>query len=220
MAVFGIMLGLGAIDIVLRVFMKERLRKTAMFTQSANGPGSPMGQQGEENERSGLFSNAILPPNYHADPQTAARTSCLPGILALLAAIFGMFIDETIIAALCATLPVFVYSKFHWTALPAGLLFLCITIPVFGGPLAGALFDRFGACWIAVNGFTVSAPVLVFIRPIKNDTLEHEVILWVLLTLAGTTVTFFLAPLGAECSFVAEEVSESIGVIYMLVVSV
>lgn len=221
MAVFGIMLGLGAIDIVLRVVMKEQPRDMKVFMKSSNSSGSLTTKEGDEKEKEPHITITALPStpqsNDTATSANASRTRRLPGILALvrsprlLAAMFGVFINETIIASLCATLPLFVHSTFDWTALPAGLLFLCIAIPAFGGPLAGALSDRFGARWIAVSGFALTAPILILLRLVQHDSLQQKILLCALLTIAGSTVTLFLAPLGAECSFVAEEASEALG---------
>ncbi|CAO2651069.1 Nn.00g093660.m01.CDS01 [Neocucurbitaria sp. VM-36] len=220
MAVFAIMLGLGAIDIVLRLLMKEPRRETRVFMKSANSSGSLETNHEEEKEKTPQVSITAFPSIRESEPSSISnlsKSSRLPGILALLrqprllAAMFGVFINETVIASLCATLPLFVHSTFHWTALPAGLIFLCIAIPTFGGPLAGALSDRFGARWIAVAGFALTAPMLVLLRLVQQDSLEHKVLLCALLTLAGAALTLFLAPLGAECSFVAEDTSEEMG---------
>ena len=55
----------------------------------------------------------------------------------LLAALYGCFINECIVASLCAVLPLFVERTFHWNSLQAGCLFLAIAIPGLGGSLAG-----------------------------------------------------------------------------------
>lgn len=219
MAVFGIMLGLGAVDIVLRVTMKERPRSSLASVKSANSSGSLEQNLDEKKKVEPVVSIAAVSTTSQneASTTTSPKASRLSGIFALirqprlLAAMYGVFINETIIAALCATLPLFVHDSFHWTALPAGLIFLCIAIPAFGGPIAGALSDRFGARWIAVTGFVATAPMLMLLRLVEQDTLHHKVLLCVLLTMAGSTVTLFLAPLGAECSFVAEETSTTMG---------
>ncbi|KAF2848799.1 MFS general substrate transporter [Plenodomus tracheiphilus IPT5] len=215
-AVFGIMLGLGAIDIVLRVTMKEQPRSTITFTKSPISTAT-LNEKQKSGPNVDIVSLSSTPNSESIPTLKPARIGRFPGIIALLrqprllAAMYGVFINETIIASLCATLPLFVHNQFHWTALPAGLLFLCIAIPAFGGPIAGALSDRFGARWIAVTGFVATAPLLVLLRLVEHDTIQHKVVLCVLLTLAGSTVTLFLAPLGAECSFVAEEASKTVG---------
>jgi MFS family permease len=208
-AVFGIMLGLGGIDIVLRVLMKETPRDMQAYSKSANSSGSSVDH---ENEKSGPGTN-IAVPSSTASP----KTSRLPGILALLrqpcllAAMYGILVNETLISSLYATLPLFVHATFHWTALPAGLLFLCIALPAFFGPLAGTLSDRFGARWVAVSGFVLTTPSLILLWLVDEDMLAHKIALCVLLTMAGTSLTLFFAPLGAECGLVAEEVSKKMG---------
>ncbi|OAL50203.1 MFS general substrate transporter [Pyrenochaeta sp. DS3sAY3a] len=218
-AVFGIMLSLGSIDIVLRIVMKEAPRTRTFLNKSANSSGSLAVPEGEK-EKDAYVTVTALPTTSGSDSTSASkptRSRRLPGILALvqqprlLTAMFGVFINETIIASLCATIPLFVHSAFSWTALPAGLLFLCIAIPTFGGPLAGALSDRFGARWIAVSGFCLTGPILILLRLVDHNTLEQKVLLCALLTLAGAALTLFLAPLGAECSIVAEQMSEEMG---------
>jgi hypothetical protein len=207
------------VDIVLRVLMKERPRDTLTFVKSANSSGSLVDQpletdiEMEDLKPSQVSVNTPL-PDSQPDPTPTTpspKIGRLLGILALLrqprllAALYGILINETLIASLCATLPLFVDRTFHWTALPAGLLFLCIAIPTFTGPLAGALSDRFRSRRVAVTGFILTAPTVILLRLVKQDSLEHKTPLCVLLTLAGTTLTLFLPPL------VAEETSRSIG---------
>jgi MFS family permease len=217
MAVFGIMLGVGGIDIVLRVLMKEPPRDTLAYANSTNSSATLMKKPKEEEKYQPHVGTTILQFDPQPNTTPTPKASRLPGILALLrqprllAALYGILINETLIASLCATLPLFVHSTFHWTALPAGLLFLCIATPAFAGTLAGLLSDRFGARWIVVTGFILTAPVLILLRLVEHDTLQHKVVLCVLLTLIGTSCTLFLAPLGAECSFVAEQASRKQG---------
>ncbi|OCK85618.1 MFS general substrate transporter [Lepidopterella palustris CBS 459.81] len=252
MVVFAIMAALGAIDIALRLLMKESKENSPMEVKVGNIPrraASPAPPPVLEN-REGLHAQS--PESPRLDPE-ASRLSAqellhhpsittlnssytstksetatntppsstpspsrrLPGILSLLhsprllAALYGCFINECIVTSLCAVLPLFVNSAFNWSSLQAGLLFLTIAIPAFAGPLAGALADRLGARWIAVAGFLLTAPSLILLRLVDHNSKEQVILLCVLLTLAGTTIILFLSPLGAECSFVAEEESKN-----------
>lgn len=222
-AVFAIMIGLGAFDIILRVLMNEPPKKNPT---NAVTIGAAASSETLEEKFKTQLSITVIPdhPTNDADtanillfsttPQQQAR---FPGILTLLrsprllAAMYGIFINECLVASLCSILPLFVQKTFSWTALPAGLLFLCIAIPAFGGPIAGCLSDRFGARWVAASGFCVTAPLLVLLRLVDHDSSPQKVLLCALLTLVGTGLVFFLSPLGAECSFVAEDVSASTG---------
>jgi MFS family permease len=143
----------------------------------------------------------------------------------LLVALYGCFINECIIASLCAVLPLFVHETFHWTSLQAGCLFLTIAIPGLAGPLAGMLGDRLGPRWVSVAGFLLTAPSLMALRFVEKNSTEQIVLLCALLTLAGkfvhfllklrltylgSAIIFFLSPLGADLTFVADEVSEAL----------
>ena len=198
--------------------MKEPPRELAATT-SINSSGALVKPTDEKAEDKGIHITVSVFPRTPQSKtnaiERAPKISRLSGIFALLksprllAAMFGVFI-ETIIASLCATLPLFVNSTFHWTALAAGIIFLCIAIPTGCGPLAGALSDRFGACWVAISGFALTAPMLILLRLVTQDSLEHKVLLCMLLVLLGATLTLFLSPLGAECTFVAEETSRTV----------
>ncbi|ORY17210.1 major facilitator superfamily domain-containing protein [Clohesyomyces aquaticus] len=210
MSVFAIMIALGAFDILLRVLMKEGPRDVSVAV-AADDP--PSYQLEDSTFKSATSSTNGCDPT--TPPTEKAPRRRLPGIISLLrsprllAALYGCFINECIVASLCAVLPLFVNSIFHWTALEAGLLFLTIAIPALAGPLAGALSDRLGARWVAVSGFLLTAPPLILLRLVNDDSKEHMILLCGLLALAGCTIIFFLSPLGAECSFVAEEYSKS-----------
>ena len=84
--------------------------------------------------------------------------------------------------------PLFVKDTFDWNSTAAGLVFVCIMIPGFASPLVGALADRYGAKWPAVAGFAVSVPLLVCLRFVTQNTLNHKIILCALLALLGVTL--------------------------------
>ena len=222
LSVFAIMMSLGVFDIALRLLMNEPPRKLHSETVVTNSGVTETNDEKSKPQVNVTITSASLDDasdiaSTFLSPTKGPPTSRLPGILTLLrsprllAALYGVFINELLVASLCAILPLFVHSIFFWTALPAGLLFLCIAIPAFAGPFAGYLSDRFGARWIAVSGFCLTAPLLVLLRLVDHDSLQQKILLCALLTLVGGSLIFFLAPLGAECSFVAEEVSVSTG---------
>ncbi|KAF9698178.1 hypothetical protein EKO04_003877 [Ascochyta lentis] len=214
LAVFAIMISLGAFDVALRLLMNEPPRTLGSMTVAVDVSEKDAEKcQVTTTITSIVSDNGPGKTNSSASPSKAKTSGRLPGILTLIrsprlfAALYGVFINECLVASLCAILPLYVHTTFSWSALPAGLLFLCIAVPAFAGPLAGYFSDQFGARWIAVSGFCLTAPLLMLLRLVDRDSLEQKVILCTLLTLLGASLIFFLAPLGAECSFVAEEVS-------------
>ncbi|KAF2629531.1 MFS general substrate transporter [Macroventuria anomochaeta] len=129
LAVFVITISLGAFDIALRLLMNKPPRKLTSVTITTDAV-TPESRSEKSKPQ---------PPPWHPYPPY------------LLAALYGVFINECLVASLCAILPFFVRATFSWTALPAGLLFLYIVIPAFADSFAGYLFDRFGARWIACS---------------------------------------------------------------------
>lgn len=99
-------------------------------------------------------------------------------------------------------LPLFVKDTFHWNSTAAGLVFVCIMVPGFAAPIVGMLADRFGARWPAVAGFALSVPLLVCLRFVTNNTINHKVLLCALLTLLGVTLlTLANTPIMAEMTY-------------------
>ena len=75
----------------------------------------------------------------------AASKRKLPALLILLAsrrmmaAFWGTMVLAALMGALDATLPIFVNRTFGWDSLGAGLIFIAVILPSFGGPLIGKI---------------------------------------------------------------------------------
>ena len=131
----------------------------------------------------------------------------------LLAALYGVFVNECLVSSLCAILPLFASRSFGWSSLKSGLLFLTIAIPGFCGPLVGYLADRIGPRPIALGGFILTSQLLVslrFVEDVKDDDKGKKFLLCALLIMVGFTITFFLSPLGADLSFVADDLQREL----------
>lgn len=222
-AVFGLMAGLSGIDIMLRLLMKEQSPSPSMdpfvgeITHSEYKSGKAPASS--SSHLTTITLSSILNPSTDTLPTSPQAPS--PGRLAgiyklirsprLLTALYGCFVNECVVASLCAVIPLFVHQTFHWTSLQAGCLFLAIAIPGLAGPLAGLLADKLGARWVAISGFLLTTPSLTLMLLAKNDSVHDIVLLCVFLSLAGSTIIFFLSPLGADLSAVADEISINTG---------
>ena len=122
----------------------------------------------------------------------------------MLAALVANVIVSGLMFAMDTVVPLFVKDTFHWSSTAAGLVFFCIFIPGFISPWVGMLADRYGAKWPALLGFSVSLPLLVSLRFVTDDTVQHKVLFGALLALLGAMTTFSTVPLMAEISFAIE----------------
>ncbi|KAL9121439.1 MAG: hypothetical protein Q9187_001998, partial [Circinaria calcarea] len=230
MAVFGMAMGLIVVDILMRMFMIEKktaakyLPKDALVTENgfygtftdeeARNDHPSQDDHGNSNGKATgqkkLHDDSSDPLGDRGDNPQRKRTRLPPVITLLasprlLAAIYGIFVNVSILAAFDGVLGLFVKVKFHWDSLAAGLIFLCIAIPALTGPLVGKLSDKFGPRWITVAGCVLTAPPLILLRLVDHDSVDQKVLLCGLLFLCGCTLILIVSPLAADLSAVVEE---------------
>ncbi|KAF1808340.1 MFS general substrate transporter [Eremomyces bilateralis CBS 781.70] len=149
---------------------------------------------------------AVHPPV----PKQKAIFDRLPPVITLLAsrrmlaAVWGIMAQASLLTAFDATLPLFVAQTFGWDSVGAGLLFLTIVIPSFVSPVVGKLSDKYGPRIPAAFGFLFSAPFLVLLRFVDHNSLRQKVLLCALLSMVGFALATCLPPLTAEISYLVE----------------
>ncbi|KAI4086066.1 MAG: hypothetical protein LQ344_007881 [Seirophora lacunosa] len=218
MAVFAMALSLIVVDIIMRLIMIEKKSAAkyksieevtpangfyGTFTSEQDasdeqnvGPASPVKRQQEPDK-------APLLPGPSKD--SSRKKGKMPTILVLLgmprllAAIYGIFVNVSILAAFDGVLPLYVKRLFGWNSLNAGLIFLCLAIPALTGPLVGKLSDKTGPRWIAVAGCSLTAPPLILLRLVAHDSMEQKILL------CGFTLILIVSPVAADLSAVVEE---------------
>ncbi|KAI4173166.1 MAG: hypothetical protein LQ343_003093 [Gyalolechia ehrenbergii] len=152
MSVFAMALALIVVDIVMRLIMIEK--KTAVKYEPAEAVTPPNGFYGTFTDQqpsdhghvhgsppSGKpqddSDNAPLLANGSKEPPR--KKWKLPTILVLLsmprllAAIYGIFVNVSILAAFDGVLSLYVKKLFGWDSLNAGLIFLCLAVPALTG---------------------------------------------------------------------------------------
>ena len=210
MAVFGMAMGLIVVDILMRMFMIEKKTAAKYLPMDAltteNGFYGTFTDEEVRNDHASQHDHtnsnggATGPNKSHNDPSSPLedrgdnpqkKRTRLPPVITLLgsprllAAIYGIFVNVSILAAFDGVLGLFVKTKFHWDSLAAGLIFLCIAIPALTGPLVGKLSDKFGPRWIAVAGCMLTAPPLILLRLVNHDSMDQKALLCGLLFLCG-----------------------------------
>ncbi|RYC65439.1 hypothetical protein CHU98_g778 [Xylaria longipes] len=122
----------------------------------------------------------------------------------LLAALYGILVESGILIGFDAVLALFLRGLFGWNSTAVAVLFLALFIPGFVAPLAGWLSDKYGAKWPSFAGFVLTVPILISLRFVTENTIQHKVLLAFLLALTGCTLPFAMTPLMAEISYVIE----------------
>ncbi|KAG0648064.1 putative MFS-type transporter [Hyphodiscus hymeniophilus] len=189
---------------------EQRYDRNNYDSNSPAVPGSSSDQTLTDGEEDTLLTTARRTAKGKAN---SGRLSLPPVVTLLtsprlLAALYGIFVNVSILATFDGVLALFVKTTFHWDSLSAGLIFLCIAIPALAGPLVGSLSDRLGPRWITVSGCGLTAIPLILMRLVENDSKEHQILLCCLLFACGCTLILIVAPVAADLSVVVEEKEE------------
>lgn len=141
----------------------------------------------------------------------SSNPSKVPELLTLLTsprmtvALYGITVQSMIFSGFETVLSLYVQEIFNYTSLGAGLIFIPLTIPAFASPLLGRLIDRTNPRWALIAGFLCLCPVLVGTQYVHSDTMNHKILLCILLILIGLGITLALNPLMAEISYVVDD---------------
>jgi MFS family permease len=169
--VFGIGIGLVAIDFILRVLMIER--KAAARYPDANSQAN--GIQ-EDTERTPLLPNnpaaadRAVSNQYRLPKPTNRFTRNFPVLMlfrhtGLLTAIWIAFMQAALLGSFDATVPLVATQHFGLDCLKAGLLFLPLGgADFFLGIVFGWCVDRYGTKPVSILGFAWLVPALVLLR--------------------------------------------------------
>ncbi|OGM48148.1 hypothetical protein ABOM_002923 [Aspergillus bombycis] len=166
-----------------------------------------------------------LPPGYkhppssehHPSPEESPllhdeqSQSSPPTLLLLLRtprfliAMTGMCMLNTFMTALEAVLPVYLQALFHYTPSQIAIVFLSHSLPLMVlSPLAGYCVDRVGPFRPALSGFALTAPSMMLLGLIQQNTILHSVLLRVFLFLFGCGMSMAMPALMTEFSMAAE----------------
>ena len=207
-SLFVVMVGLIAVDICMRLIMVEKQNAVKWMdpafhnhsldspqkshdhgTQERNLPRS-LTEHREKNSRpdietSLMFSDLeeqsfLIRPTTHAPPLITLLKS--PRILA---ALYGKWVEATIVIGFDSALPVFVNQTFGWDSRGAGTIFLTIAIPSLSAPFIGMLSDKYGARWVSAIGFMICTPATALLLLVADNTIKQIVLFCALLTIDG-----------------------------------
>ncbi|KAF2812895.1 MFS general substrate transporter [Mytilinidion resinicola] len=155
------------------------------------------------------MTTTFLPPPPIASPKRPLRER-LPPLFSLLysrrllAALWGAFVQSTLMTAFDSVLALQAAKIFHFNSTGAGLLFLPIVLPTFFAPLIGYLCDRYHPRYPATLGFLLACPPYVCLRYIDHNTLGDKVLFCALLACIGVSLALTFPPFMAEITLVVE----------------
>lgn len=138
-AVYGMSFAVIGIDVLFRLVLIER-KEAARWTQSSDVPLESVSPPDVVDEEGSGDTASIEPINTRQD---GGRGFKLPPLFRLLksrrmlVAWWCTFVSGILWSAFDTTLPLFCKRTFGWDSTGAGLVFLCISLPSFSGPMVG-----------------------------------------------------------------------------------
>ncbi|KAI1270738.1 MFS transporter-like protein [Xylariaceae sp. FL1019] len=223
-AVYYVAFGIVGLDIALRLLMIEKKVAKQWIAEDDSPSESSDGAKNRVEKAAAPVAGSDAVPTDDMAPASPAQTNDdTPQVSAgdqhqrkrhpvlvllkstrLLAALYGVVVESGILLGFDAVLAIFCENTFGWNSLDVSILFLALFIPGFIAPLAGWLADRYGTKWPSFAGFVVTVPLLISLRFVTQNTLQHKALLAVLLALLGVSLPFSMTPLMAEVSYMIE----------------
>lgn len=218
--VFGVSIGLIAIDLILRLLMVEK--KVASLYTGSNAQDAATNNDEESDEQTPLLPHSKTTERQYQLAKPSNRISrFLPIILllrnpALVTAIWVTFMQAFLLGSFDATVPLVASEVFDFGSLKAGLLFL----PLGGadfllGPVFGWGVDRYGTKIFSSLGFALLVPALVLLRLCPDPSIHAKlgtdrlIALYAgLLAFNGIGLSIINSPSIVEAGYIVEKYSQ------------
>ena len=184
--VFGLAFGLIGLDICLRFMLIERRHAVKWLAPDMR---PLVTTQDERGDSSNSPSQSIL-----------ERVGFLLKSSRLVVALWGNFVVALFLSSFDSVLPLFVQGTFRWQQSGQGLIFIPLIVPHLLDPLTGFIIDKFprSSRYITAGAFFTSAPLLVLLQLVTDNSIHHKIILCALLSLIGLCLSVVLTPLDVE----------------------
>ena len=130
-AVYGMIYAVMGFDVLFRVVLIER-REAAAWTQSADLPLAAVSPSHDQSIQSTTDSHELA-----GSPVKLLPILRLLKSRRMLVAWWGTFVAGVLYASFDTTLPLFCKRTFGWNSTGSGLVFLCLSLPSFSGPVVG-----------------------------------------------------------------------------------
>lgn len=208
-AVFGLIIGIIALDILFRAIMVEKTPSDHQAPRLSEALPDDLENAVQELSGGKSIQKTTTISTIEVSISSDITSTCAPRrrihpiirlicSLRFIVALWGFVVLSTVFSGFQATLPIFVHDTFGWDAVGGGLIFIPLSFPAVFGPSVGRFTDKHGGRWFTSAGFLLLAVSLVLLRLIDKDTTTHKVLFCVLLLLIGSCMALILEPLFAE----------------------
>lgn len=221
-AVFGLAFGLIGLDIVLRLLLIEKRHAVKWLAPEPKqlSPSEPTSTANEAGSSEISLTSGPAPDTYPLDlqgiskplskppaPSPLGRVTILLSSPRLVVSLWGYFVISLVLASFDSVLPLFVQDTFGWKQSGQGLIFIPLMVPHLVDPITGWVIDRFPrSCrYFTAAAFFCALPVMVLLRLVTENSMQHRILLCALLALVGLCFAVAMPPLVAETFHAVKE---------------
>jgi MFS family permease len=214
-AVFGLAFAFIGLDIIFRLLLIEKRHAMKWLVPELQPP-SAAGEYSTDKEAT-VASEMPMTPSTVSDTteprkpppsrSAFARVTTLLSSPRLVVSLWGYFVISIVLASFDSVLPLFVQDTFGWQQSGQGLIFIPLLVPHLVDPLTGWAIDRYPkSCrYFTAAAFLSSVPVMILLRLVTDNTMQHKIILCALLALVGLCLAVAMPPLIAETFHAVKE---------------
>lgn len=211
-AVFGLAFAFIGLDIVFRLLLIEKRHALKWITPELERPASESSSTNKEP----VVSEVPPTPSTGSDIQATkkplsrsafARVATLLSSPRLVVSLWGYFVISLVLASFDSVLPLFVQDTFGWQQSGQGLIFIPLMVPHLVDPLTGWVIDKFPKSirYFTATAFLSAVPVMVLLRLVTDNSMQHKILLCALLALVGLCFAVAMPPLVAETFHAVKE---------------
>ena len=211
-AVFGLAFAFIGLDIVFRLLLIEKRHALKWITPELERPASESSSTNKEP----VVSEVPPTPSTGSDIQATkkppsrsafARVGTLLSSPRLVVSLWGYFVISLVLASFDSVLPLFVQDTFGWQQSGQGLIFIPLMVPHLVDPLTGWVIDKYPKSirYFTATAFLSAVPVMVLLRLVTDNSMQHKILLCALLALVGLCFAVAMPPLVAETFHAVKE---------------
>lgn len=208
------------VDIVLRVFLRERNDQDEISMPDEQGPllteghshqiyDAPEDQHAAEETRTRHGRLAELESQQSLPP--VSSFSNLLEDLNFLGSLFTVLVGSIIRSALDCALPLYTSDRFHFSTSYTGLVIVAFIVPNLAGPYIGDVAERHGPRIISIVSYSGLSTCFVVLALIKGQTTGSIIGFCITIFLSGVSESFLLTSHMVAISISAARISKTKG---------
>ncbi|KAF2430773.1 MFS general substrate transporter [Tothia fuscella] len=186
-AAFGFVEALLLVDILLRVFVKEKRHEPVTDTET---------EQDRETDRllrsehEGSIEYDTIPDDVRSEGSHKAAMDTLAWNW--LGTVFALIVIFAVRGALEVAVPLYLTRRYSWSATKISAALLTVTVPAALNPIVGKLTSRQGPRWWSTGAFAICGAAMLSFGSVTGNSNKSQILFIVHSTLVGIALAILV----------------------------